>query len=136
MPTFRFEIQEFIDTLTVGLEGETPAARGERILTEAFDVIGKSLKSIDEENREEDLLALQEELEAASLIVVGRVFKDRPFIGRGVKAALPFIIDAAIQYVTDNSGTVLEFSEDVIKPVFSRLRRIAEQGEAAFSVQV
>jgi len=135
MPTFRTEIQEFIDTLTIGVEGESPAARGERILTEAFDVIGKSLKAIDEENREEDLAALQEELEAASLIVVGRVFKDRPFVARGVKAGLPFAIDAAIQYVATNAGTVLDFSQDVIVPAFARIRRVGEQGEAAFSVQ-
>jgi hypothetical protein len=136
MPTFRTEIQELIDSLTVGMEGETPAARGERILTEAFDVIGKSLKSIDEENREADLAELQEELETASLIIVGRVFKDRPFIARGIKAGVPLAVEAGIQYVATNAGTALEFSQNVIAPIFSRLRRIAEQGEAAFSVQV
>lgn len=135
MPTFRTEIQEFVDSLTVGIEGETPAARGERILTEGFDVVGKCLKAIDEENREADLEDLQEELEAASLIVVGRVMKDRPFIARGVKAGMPFVIEAGIQYITTNSGTPLQFSQNVVVPIFSRIRRIAEQGEAAFSVQ-
>lgn len=135
MPTFRQEIQEFVDSLTVGIEGETPAARGERILTEAFDVVGKCLKAIDEENREADLEALQEELEAASIVIVGRVMKDRPFIARGVKAGMPFVIEAAIQYITANSGTALQFSQNVVVPVFARIRRIAEQGEAAFSVQ-
>ena len=135
MPTFRTEIQELIDSVTVAREGESPVARFERILSESFDVVGKSLKAIDEENRDADMAALQEELEGAALVIVGRVFAGRPVIARGVKAGIPFVIDAALQYVAANAGTVLQFSQNVVVPAFARVRRIAEQGEAAFMVQ-
>ncbi len=133
MVTFRDEIQQLIDSITVGLPGESWADRGERVLGEAFDVVGRSLRAIDEENKVADLSELQTELEAAALVAAGRLMADRPFIARGLKMAVPFIVEAGIDWVAQNSGPPVQFAREVIAPWFTRARRIAERGETAFS---
>lgn len=133
MVTFRDEIQQLIDSVSVGIPGESWPDRGERILAETFDVIGRSLRAIDEENKAFDLAELQTELEAAALVAAGRLMADRPFIARGLKMAVPFIVEAGIQWVADNSGPPVDFARTKIAPWFTRARRIAERGEQAFA---
>lgn len=133
MVTFRTEIQQLIDSITVGLPGESWADRGERVLGEAFDVVGRSLRAIDEENKVADLAELQTELEAAALVAAGRLMADRPFIARALKMAMPFIVEAGIDWVATNSGPPVQFARERLAPWFTRARRIAERGEQAFA---
>lgn len=134
MPTFRAEIQEAIDAITLPTVGESVLDRTERIIVELVDVGGKLVTSFDEENRDEDLRDLKEELETATIVIVNRALAGRPLILRGAKMALPTIVEMGVDYVADNSGTVVDFAQARIAPFFSRLRRIGERGEVAFSV--
>lgn len=133
MITFRTEIQEAIDAITVPLPGESLLDRAERIVVETIDVGGKLVKTFDETNREADLQDLKTELGAAGLVIAGKIAAQRPFLARGAKMFLPLAIDAGVDYLAQESGTIVDAAQRYVAPVFARLRRIGERGEAAFS---
>jgi hypothetical protein len=136
MLSYREEIQEAIDAITTPREGESALDRAERITVEMIDVGGRVVRTFDAENRDKDLADLKEELELETFKVVGKVFASRPFIAASLKASLPVVVGMGVQYAADNSSGPLDFTQRYVAPFFSRLRRIGERGEAAFSVDL
>lgn len=131
MPTFRQEIQEFIDEITgASHEGEPIEERIHHIVREGVDVVGKALASLDKSNPVA-VAELVSEIEAAAVVLADKLLAGRVVVLRIVKTAIPWVVAPAVDALAEFGGPVQDFVDQHVLPRLFRWEETIHRTRAA-----
>lgn len=109
---FEREIQEFLDTIFDSPDKPLLFSLND-ITYEGFDLIGKLIDALDEENRETEIRDLKESLKTAIKARVDNMPDANSFFAVSVSVLLPNVINVVVDALAEKSGPVAGVREKV-----------------------